>query len=600
MVRCPHCGLGHAATRTHCPTTGLPVSASPAEASAARAALRRGDRTTRSGRSRVRRVEDLIGRIVGEYRILGLIGQGGMGTVYEVESLTRTFRAALKVLRPDQLGKAESISRFEREGRVLASIRHPNICHVYDVGRLGDDSPYLVMEKLEGETLAGRIERAGPGIGLPWENVVGIILQALEALEAAHSKNVIHRDFKPENIFISADATRGVKVLDFGISKQTGMEDAQANLTRTGMVMGTPYYMAPEQAMGDRNLDRRVDVWAAGVVMYEAMAGVRPFVAKNYNALLVQILTTHPKPIDELVRGLPKGLPGVLARALEKKRDARFLSVRELGDALRAVQRSNDRGLHMGRVVTGPPQVARPADPGYAGSQDRPPSAAQRPAAQVPHHVAASPAHHRAPVLRAPQHGASPVASTNMVIPPMRPPEAMLRAAASSPTGPRPTLPMASGPTAPPASPSEPRNRIGRGTQVMGSQGRPSAPVAARGRSLSDKAPNSIGRPQLAAPESMDEEESVALTLHHRRGKPPTLDLRPKELTGTGPESATVLRPHGHPVPREHLPIRELEDEPTTVLLRGDGEETPTVDDDDATQVDPPLFDAETTGSRRR
>ncbi len=564
MVRCPHCGLGHAATRTHCPTTGLPVSASPAEASAARAALRRGDRTTRSGRSRVRRVEDLIGRIVGEYRILGLIGQGGMGTVYEVESLTRPFRAALKVLRPDQLGKAESISRFEREGRVLASIRHPNICHVYDVGRLGDDSPYLVMEKLDGETLARRIERAGNGMGLAWESVVGIILQALEGLDAAHSKNVIHRDFKPENIFISSDATRGVKVLDFGISKQTGMEDAQGSLTRTGMVMGTPYYMAPEQAMGDRNLDRRVDVWAAGVVMYEAIAGLRPFVAKNYNALLVQILTTHPKPIDEVVSGLPKGLPAVLGRALEKKRDARFLSVRELGEALRAIQRANDRGLHQGRAVAGltPTRSPEPAPL------------------------------HRSAQRAAPLHGVSPVAATHTAIPPMRPPQGMLT---NSPAPQTSAVP----------SGAEGRNRLGRGTQVMGSQARP-VPTATRGRSLSDRAPSSFGRPQLAAPEALDEEDSVALTLHHRRGKPPTVDLRPKELTGTGPESSTVLRPHGHPVPREQLPgaaaFRELEDEPTTVLLREDGEETPTVDDDDATHVDPPhhFFDVETTGSRRR
>ncbi|MFO0611334.1 MAG: protein kinase [Polyangiaceae bacterium] len=466
----------------------------------------------------------MLGRIVGEYRILGLIGQGGMGTVYEVESLKRPLRAALKVLRPDQLGKTESISRFEREGRVLASIRHPNICHVYDVGRLGDESPYLVMEKLEGETLARRIERTGKG--LPWEEVTAILLQALEALDAAHSRNVIHRDFKPENIFISADAARGVKVLDFGISKQTGMEDAQANLTRTGMVMGTPYYMAPEQAMGDRNLDRRVDVWAAGVVLYEALAGTRPFLAKNYNALLVQILTTHPKPIDEVVSGLPKGMPGVLGRALEKKRDARFLSVRELGDALRAIQRSNDRGLHVGRAVTGPALPLRP------------------------------------PV----QQAAFPVNSA--------------RAPGAN--------------TVQPASPSgpDPRHRVGRGTQVMNPAPKV-APVAMRGRTLSDKAPASMGRPLLAAPETLDEEDSVALTLHHRRGRPPTLDLRPRELMG--PESSTVLRPHGHPIPRE------IEDEPTTVLLREDSEETPTVDDDDATQVDPPqFFDIETTGSRRR
>lgn len=501
-------------------------------------------------------MEDLIGRIVGEYRILSLIGQGGMGTVYEVESLTRPFRAALKVLRPDQLGKAEAISRFEREGRVLASIRHPNICHVYDVGRLGDDSPYLVMEKLEGETLARRIEQARGG--LPWESVVGVVLQALEALDAAHAKNVIHRDFKPENIFISADESRGVKVLDFGISKQTGMEDAQANLTRTGMVMGTPYYMAPEQAMGDRNLDRRVDVWAAGVVLYEAIAGLRPFVAKNYNALLVQILTTQPKPIDEVVSGLPKGLPGVLGRALEKKRDSRFLSVRELGDALRGVLRTSLRGLHVGRSVTG--HAPQPA-PRHTPAGER----TQRPTSQ------------------------SAMPSVQSGIPPMRPPQSMpQRPPQQGGYGGAAPVPQAAG-----SSPEA--RRVGRGTQVMSPPvARGSVPVTARGRTLSDKSPSSLGRPQLAAPEALDEEDSVALTLHHRRQqRPSTVDLRPRELTG--PESSTILRPHGYPIPRE------LEDEPTTVLLREDGEETPTVDDDEATQVDPPtFFDVETTGSRRR
>jgi serine/threonine-protein kinase len=286
---------------------------------------------------------------VAGYRVVGLIGQGGMGTVYEAEAVTgHGVRVALKVLKPEQLVRREAVSRFEREGRVLASIAHPNICRVFDVGRLNDGSPFMVMERLEGETLAARIEREG---SVQAEELVPLVVEALSALDAAHRQSIVHRDFKPENIFIGRTRRdRCVKVLDFGISKNTGLEDAAGNLTRTGMVMGTPYYMAPEQAMGDRNLDGRVDVWAAGVVLYEGLSGKRPFVAKNYNALLVQILTTAPRPIEEVVPALPGALAGVIRRALEKKREVRFQSVNELAEALvMSIRRRQGTSLVAGR-----------------------------------------------------------------------------------------------------------------------------------------------------------------------------------------------------------------------------------------------------------
>ncbi len=327
-------------------------------------------------RARLSTPEELVGVVIeGKYRVCEVIGQGGMGTVYEAEVLASRHRVAVKVLKADQLQKKESVSRFEHEGRVVAAIRHPNICQVFDVGRLSDGSPYMVMERLRGQTLADRLEQAGkvaPG------ELCEIMVEALSALEAAHRQGVVHRDLKPDNIFIGDQAgRRSVKVLDFGIAKATGLQDAAGSLTRTGMVMGTPYYMAPEQAMGERNLDRRVDVWGAGVVLYEALTGVRPFVAKNYNALLVQILTAAPKRVDELMPGLPSGLAAVVHQALEKKREGRFQSAGELRQALMDVEWADVR-----RPV--PPASAANSSPNRAPM----PTPAMAPRPVTPIHVA--------------------------------------------------------------------------------------------------------------------------------------------------------------------------------------------------------------------
>lgn len=327
----------------------------------------------------------------GKYRVVDLIGEGGMGTVYEAEQQAIGRHVAVKVLRPENAQKSDAIERMRHEARVVGQIGHPNICQVFDIGQLSDGTPYLVMERLRGQTLAKRLEVRGP---VPYGEVVEIAIQVLAALEAAHRKGVIHRDLKPDNIFLAERASGSVaKVLDFGISKATSLEDKPHHLTRTGMVMGTPYYMAPEQALGERNLDGRLDVWGMGVVLYEALSGRRPFVAKNYNALLVQILTAEAEPLERVVVGLPAGLSAVVHRALAKKREDRFSSARELGEALqpfRSDARASDRGRAqapgdgVGKMPTGPrgtsvqaprygtedPKVARPA-PARPGLPDR-------------------------------------------------------------------------------------------------------------------------------------------------------------------------------------------------------------------------------------
>ncbi|MGK3988169.1 serine/threonine-protein kinase [Sorangium sp. So ce136] len=276
----------------------------------------------------------LLGHVIGDkYGVTAIIGEGGMGAVYEAEHLQIGRLVAVKVMHPRETQKREAVSRLEHEARIAGRIGHPNICEVYDMGRLPDGSPYLVMERLRGETLAQRIGRCGT---VPPSELVDIMLQVLSALVTAHERGIVHRDLKPENIFLSerAGMLPIAKLLDFGISQAAGV-DGTMDLTRTGMVMGTPYYMAPEQARGDVELDHRLDLWAVGVILYEALTGQRPFVARNYNALLVQILTIWHRPVTELDPTIPPGLSRLVDRALAKAREERFQSAREFQEALR-------------------------------------------------------------------------------------------------------------------------------------------------------------------------------------------------------------------------------------------------------------------------
>ena len=277
----------------------------------------------------------LVGRVIGDrYGVSAVIGAGGMGVVYEAEHLTIGKLVAVKVLHPSKAQNREAVSRLRHEARVAGTLGHPNICAVYDMGRLDDGSPYLVMERLHGETLAERIARLRR---LAAPDMVDIMLQVLSALAAAHQRGVVHRDLKPENIFLSQRAgIRPVpKLLDFGISKAEDIEDTVADPTGALLSAGTPYYMAPEQARGDRGIDWRVDLWAAGIVLYEGLTGQRPFVANTYTALLVQILSMAHRPIREQDGELSVGLSRVVDKALAKRPDERYQSALEFQSALR-------------------------------------------------------------------------------------------------------------------------------------------------------------------------------------------------------------------------------------------------------------------------
>jgi serine/threonine-protein kinase len=282
-----------------------------------------------------------IGKTIrGKYLVRSIVGEGGMGTIFDAVQLALDRSVALKVLRPGHAQRAASVVRFQREARAAGRITHPNICHVYDLDTLDDGRPFLVMEKLIGETLADRIAARG---ALRHDHVVEILVQTLSALVAAHEQGIVHRDIKPDNVFLTSPNGYPfvVKLLDFGVSRWVGPapdERDGVELTGRGMVMGTPYYMSPEQVRGDRNVDARVDVYACGVVLYEALTGQRPFEAPDQAAVLRAILTRNPRPAGELRPTLPRGFDTVLRTAMAPRRDDRYPGAAEFRGALHALR----------------------------------------------------------------------------------------------------------------------------------------------------------------------------------------------------------------------------------------------------------------------
>jgi serine/threonine-protein kinase len=315
-----------------CPTTGLRIEGHE---------QRRQRKRQPHARKHQSEQARMIGQVIDDkYRIVEAIGEGGMSSIYEAEHLGLDRRVALKVLHASLADDAEAVARLRQEAKVVSAIGHPNICEVFDMGRIGRGSHYLVMERLEGESLADRLKDEGP---MDFLELAPLVRQILKALAAAHEKGILHRDLKPENIFIENARAFGhptAKLLDFGISKSMSYDFVEdQRLTHTGMVMGTPYYMAPEQARGDSGLDQRVDLWAVGVIMYEALTGRRPFVATNYNALLVKILTSKPRPVQKLVSTIPDDVAAIVDRALSKLREDRFQDAKEFRKELERVER---------------------------------------------------------------------------------------------------------------------------------------------------------------------------------------------------------------------------------------------------------------------
>jgi len=272
--------------------------------------------------------DPMIGAVLGgSYEVVRMVGEGGMGRVYEARhQRLPTKRFAVKMLHPDLARQPDVVTRFQREAEASSVLSHPNVVDVFDVSSSPDGRPYIVAELLQGEELGNHLDRVGKMTPSAASHVVR---QVCAALGAAHAAGIVHRDVKPENVFLSGDGTH-VKVLDFGISK---VGDNKDGLTKTGTVMGTPDYMAPEQARGDK-VDSRADIYAVGAMLFRALTGKKPFEGRDPMATLTAVLTEEPPRPSELSTEIPLSLELVIQKAMAKNPAERFQTMAELDAAL--------------------------------------------------------------------------------------------------------------------------------------------------------------------------------------------------------------------------------------------------------------------------
>jgi serine/threonine-protein kinase len=307
MSCCAACGDEHDAQLARCPRLDVPVTDGP------------------------------CGTRVERYDVLRYVGGGGFGAVYLARHALLGQPVAMKLLRREVASNADVVARFLREARAAASIDSPHVVRVIDFGTTSDGTPFFVMELLAGRDLDAllRTERV---LSVP--RAVDLALQCLDGLAAAHLAGVIHRDVKPANVVLSSERSSSggrdhVKVVDFGLSKVT-LAGGAKELTLTGAIIGTPYYMPPEQFRGARDVDARADLYALGVILYQMLSGVLPYDAPTYGQLLLKICSEPPRPLREVAPMLPEPLLDVVTRATAADPDARFQTAQAFADALRA------------------------------------------------------------------------------------------------------------------------------------------------------------------------------------------------------------------------------------------------------------------------
>jgi serine/threonine protein kinase len=268
------------------------------------------------------------------YELEMQLGAGGMGVVWSARDLTTGQFVALKVLRPDEDDTQSSRRRFMREARAAAAVRHPNVVMVHDVLLLEDGTPVIVMELLEGEPLSARLRREKT---LSVEELARVLLPVVSAVGSAHALGIVHRDLKPDNIFLAREGDREVvKVVDFGIAKITLAGDGEktGGLTTTGTVLGTPFYMSPEQAFGEKDIDYRSDIWSLGILVHKCLTGVVPTKADNAGQTLKIILSDKIPPLSAIAPETPADIVELVRKMLRVDRDARPGDLREVKDVL--------------------------------------------------------------------------------------------------------------------------------------------------------------------------------------------------------------------------------------------------------------------------
>jgi serine/threonine-protein kinase len=306
----------------------------------------------------------MIGSTVGHYRIIEKLGEGGMGVVYKAEDVRLGRQVALKFLSPDLVKDAAALDRFQREARTASSLNHPHICALYDVGQ-HETGPFLVLELLEGQTLRDRIA----GAPLPIELLVDIGVQIADALDAAHSRGIIHRDIKSANIFVTP--RNQIKILDFGLAKLTAAAPAETTelshaptmlpshqKTGDGRTIGTIGFMSPEQARGE-DLDARTDLFSFGIVLYEMATGRAPFAGRTTAVIFEAIFHATPPAPTTLVPTLPAEIDRITAKALEKDRELRYQTAAELRADLKRLKRETDSANEVTTLKTAPKKPSR-------------------------------------------------------------------------------------------------------------------------------------------------------------------------------------------------------------------------------------------------
>jgi serine/threonine-protein kinase len=322
----------------------------------------------------------------GTYQILRAIGKGGMGAIFEAASTRLAGRRfAIKVLHQSFADSPELLVRFKREAEIASQLGHEHIVEVIDFNVTDAGMAYMVMELLDGEDLASRLAARGP---MPLHNALLVLWQTVSALEAAHAAHVVHRDLKPQNIFLCRRGGRDdfVKILDFGVSK---MLDSASVVTRDNALVGTPYYMSPEQADGRvSEIDARTDVFALAAIVWEMLAGQMAFGGPSFSAALYKVLFTEPAEIHTLRPDVPPGVSLALRRGMAKQREARTPSVREMWNEIDAAVRAAGLSPSAAMPAQSPSQAGFAPTP-YAGTPipSRPPSVVPQPAVRPPSHV---------------------------------------------------------------------------------------------------------------------------------------------------------------------------------------------------------------------
>jgi len=280
-------------------------------------------------------------KTIGRYEIVSLIGRGGMGVLYRAKDSTLERDVALKMMLVDFSSDQTARERFEREAKAVARLQHHNVVTIHELGQ-HDGAPYIVMELLGGEDLEAVMRHSDP---LPLPTKLEIVAQLCEGLAYAHEQGIVHRDIKPGNVRVLEDGT--VKILDFGIAKF-----AQSSMTQSGMVMGTAYYMAPEQILGNP-VDGRADLFSVGVLLHELLSGQKPFAGDSPTAVVYQIVHAEARPIAESVADLPEGLNDIVARALKKDPNERYSRATDMASDLRLVKMMLDLPLTQLSAATG-------------------------------------------------------------------------------------------------------------------------------------------------------------------------------------------------------------------------------------------------------